>query len=205
MSARDEQIAVLRAEARRKYQVMIDYIKDQVGPGAEYLNDLVRVVLSERGCYYEFLDMPEEFSGAVGSGFRHAFVGYEEAIGLLEQIRQLVAQSSPENTRELALLVVYSRNGLYDPEETYVYHVNNEEGDEEQGESLSSGCLRADTLPIFFKIKVDSDLALPLLGVKRGVLFFVANMSDQHLLVRIPHEGNGVTNLAQVPASQLIH
>jgi hypothetical protein len=202
MSAREEQIAVLRAEARRKYQVMIDYIKDQVGPGAEYLNDLVRVVLSERGCYYEFLDMPEEFSGAVGSGFRHRFVGSEEAIELLEQVRQLVAASNPENTRELALLVVYSRNGLYDPEETYVYHYSNEA---DEGEAITSGRLRSDALPIFFKIKVDSDLVQPLLGVKRGVLFFVANMSDQHLLVRIPHEGSGVTNLAQVPTSQLIH
>jgi hypothetical protein len=201
---RDEQIAVLRAEARRKYQVMIDYIKDQVGPGAEYLNDLVRVVLSERGCYYEFLEMPEEFSGAVGSGFRYEFVGSEQAVGILEKLRQLVELSSPENTREIALLVVYSRNGLYDPEETYVYHLSNEEG-EEAGEVVTSGCLRTGALPIFFKIKVDSDLALPLLGVKRGVLFFVANMSDQHLLVRIPHEGSGVTDLAQVPASQLIH
>jgi len=201
MSMRDEQIAVLRAEARRKYQVMIDYIKDQVGPGAEYLNDLVRVVLSERGCYYEFLEMPEEFSGAVGSGFRYEFIGSESALELLEKLRELVELSTPENTREIALLVVYSRNGLYDPEETYVYHLSNEEG----GEVVTSGCLRTNALPIFFKIKVDSDLALPLLGAKRGVLFFVANMSDQHLMVRIPHEGSGVTDLAQVPASQLIH
>jgi hypothetical protein len=202
MSLRDEQIAELRAEARRKYQVMIDYIKDQVGPGAEYLNDLVRVVLSERGCYYEFLEMPEEFSGAVGSGFRYEFVGSGQALGMLEKLRDLVELSTPENTREIALLVVYSRNGLYDPEETYVYHRSQEEGCQEP---ITSGRLRTGALPIFFKIKVDSDLARPLLGVKRGVLFFVANMSDQHLLVRIPHEGNGVTDLAQVPASQLVH
>jgi len=44
-----------------------------------------------------------------------------------------------------------------------------------------------------------------LLGVPRGVLFFVANLTDQHLSVRIPHSGPGVTDLNELPARRLIH
>lgn len=205
MGAREEHLALLRAEARRKYQVMIDYIKAQVGEGCEYLNDLVRVVLSERGCYYEFRDMPEEFSGAVGSGFRHEFIGSAQATEVLAKIQQMVEMSDESNTREMALLVVYSREGLYNREETYIYHQSAEEESEEAIGPLTSGRFQAGVLPLFFKLKVDSELALPLLGARRGVLFFVANLTDQHLLVRIPHEGVGITDLSQVPASQLVH
>jgi hypothetical protein len=205
MEIREEQLALLRSEARRKYQVMIDYIKDQVGEGSEYLNDLVRVVVSEKGCYYEFREMPEEFSGAVGSGFQHEFIGSSEALDLLAEIQRLVELSDEFNTRELALLVVYSREGLYNRDETYIYHNGIDGEPDEYIEPITSGQLRPGVVPLFFKIKVDSDLAVPLLGARRGVLFFVANLTDQHLLVRIPHEGAGVTDLSQVPASELVH
>ncbi len=207
MEIREEQLAALRSEARRKYQVMIDYIKDQVGEGCEYLNDLVRVVVSERGCYYEFRDMPEEFSGAVGSGFTHEFIGSTKALELLAQLQHLVETSDESNTRELALLVVYSRDGLYNRDETYIYHTG-EDGEievDDPAEPIVSGHLRPGVVPLFFKVKVDSDLAIPLLGAKRGVMFFVANLTDQHLLVAIPHEGIGVTDLSQIPASELVH
>src|SRR4030042_2030956 len=91
MSWRDREPTVggLRTEPRQDYQVMIDYIKDQIGEGREYVNDLVRVVLSDRGCYYEFRDMPEEFSGAVGSGFRYEFVGTEQGLLLANTIQHM--------------------------------------------------------------------------------------------------------------------
>src|SRR4030067_1149874 len=60
MDLRDQDLTLLRSEARRRFQVMIDYIKEQVGEGYEYANDLVRVVLSDRACYYEICTMPEE-------------------------------------------------------------------------------------------------------------------------------------------------
>jgi hypothetical protein len=204
MELREDHIAQLRAEARQKYQVMIDYIKDQVGEGSEYLNDLVRVVLSERGCYYEFLDMPEEFSGAVGSGFSFQFVGWNQSLDMLTHIKQLIEENNDNNTREIALLAVYSRDGLYNRDETYIYHRGNDSFDDDNL-PIVSGHLRPGVLPLFLKIKVDSELAVPLLGARRGVLFFVANLTDQHLLVRIPHEGTGVTDLSQVPASQMVH
>ena len=56
MDWREREVSPSQPDIRVGYQVMIDYIKDQVGEGQEYLNNLVRVVLSERGCYYEFRD-----------------------------------------------------------------------------------------------------------------------------------------------------
>jgi len=205
MGIQEEHLAELRAEARRKYQIMIDYIKDQVGEGSEYLNDLVRVVVSERGCYYEFREMPEEFSGAVGSGFTHEFIGSHRAAELLEAIKCMVDESNDSNTRELALLVVYSRDGLYNRDETFIYHKSDELDSDDDALPITSGRFRTDKLPLFFKLKVDSDLAIRIFGAKRGVIFFVANLTDQHLLVRIPHDGSGITDLSQVPASQLVH
>jgi len=204
MDWRDQlQLAMLRAEARRKFQVMINYIKEQVGSGTEYSNDLVRVVVSERGCYYEFLDMPEEFSGALGTGFQYQFVGSSAGSSLMDQIQQMITQSADENTRELSLLALYDRKGLFDRDATYIYH-RLRRGDQTTGPSMV-GHFRPGVLPLFFKLKCDCDLAVPLLGTARGVLFFVANLTDQHLVVRIPHSGPGITDLNEVPASQLIH
>jgi hypothetical protein len=67
------------------------------------------------------------------------------------------------------------------------------------------GIFRPNILPIFFKLKVDSDLVEPILGTRRGVLFFVANLSEQHLFVKIPHQGPGVTDLNEVTGRRLIH
>ncbi len=67
------------------------------------------------------------------------------------------------------------------------------------------GTYRPGVLPLFFKLKVDSSLAEPLLGTRRGVLFFVANLSDQHLVVRIPHVGPGVTDLNEVQGARMVH
>jgi hypothetical protein len=182
---------------------MIDYIKDQIGEGREYLNDLVRVVLSDRGCYYEFRDMPEEFSGAVGSGFRYEFIGTQKSRELLSAIQALMAAPETADTLEISLMVVYGWDGLFRREDMFVYHWARDGGEEEG--PVMVGVYRPEVLPLFFKLKVDSPLAEPLLGAARGVLFFVANLSDQHLLVRIPHMGPGVTDLNEPHGPRLIH
>jgi hypothetical protein len=182
---------------------MIEYIKDQVGEGREYVNNLVRVVLSERGCYYEFRDMPEEFSGAVGSGFRHDFVGTQDGLELLRKAHSLALEPETANTLEISLMVIYAWDGLFRREDAFIYHWVR--GTREDEGPVMVGNFRPDVLPLFFKIKVDSDLAEPLLGIRKGVLFFVANLTDQHLAVRIPHVGPGVTDLNEVQGSHLIH
>lgn len=196
-------LALLRAEARRKYQVLIDYIKEQVEPGYEYANELVRVVLSERGCYYEFVDLPEEFSGALGSGFTHQFMGSSDAVALAQDIHRISQACTAENTREFSLLVVYERQGLFRREGTYIYHQAHR-GPDDVG-PLTVGCHREHALPLFLKLKADCDLVAPIFGATRGVLFVVANLSDQHLVVNIPQAGGPVADLAQAPASEMVN
>lgn len=203
MDWRERELPLLGDEARPEYQVMIDYIKDQVGEGREYVNDLVRVVLSERGCYYEFRDLPEEFSGAVGSGFQYEFVGTQKGLDLLEAVHDLALGPESADTHEISLMAIYTWDGTFKPEDTFVYHWRRYEGREEG--PVMVGIFRPKVLPLFFKVKIDSDLAEPLLGVRRGVLFFVANLSDQHLMVRIPHQGPGVTDLNEVTGVKTVH
>ena len=203
MNWRERELPLSGEQARPEYQVMIDYIKDQVGEGSEYVNDLVRVVLSDRGCYYEFRDLPEEFSGAVGCGFRYQFVGTRQGLELLEAIHELALGPESADTHEISLMAIYAWDGMFRPEDTFVYHWRSYGGQEEGPVML--GMYRPGVLPIFFKLKVDSDRAEPLLGVSKGVLFFVANLSDQHLLVKIPHQGPGVTDLNEVTGTRMIH
>jgi hypothetical protein len=183
--------------------VLINYIKQQVEPGYEYANELVRVVLSERGCYYEFIELPEEFSGALGDGFTHRFVGSTEALALAERVHGIGEACTEVNTRDFSLLAVYDRRGLFSREGTYIHH-RAHHADEDIG-PLTIGHYRAGTVPLFLKLKADSELVTPIFGVPRGVLFFVANLSDQHLVVNIPQAGVGVTDLAAAPTSEMVH
>jgi hypothetical protein len=203
MNWRDRELPLSGQPGRPDYQVMIDYIKDQVGNGSEYTNDLVRVVLSERGCYYEFRDLPEEFSGAVGSGFRYEFIGTSKGLEVARKLHEVAMGPESADTHELSLMVIYDWDGIFRPEDTFIYHWRCY-GCEEEGPTMM-GIFRPDVLPIFFKLKADSDLVEPLLGTRKGVLFFVANLSDQHLLVKIPHQGAGVTDLNEVTGRKLVH
>ena len=203
MSGRDRELPLVRTESRQDYQAMIDYIKVQIGNGREYMNDLVRVVLSDRGCYYEFRDMPEEFSGAVGSGFRYEFIGTQTSKKLLEAVHNLVLAPESLDTREISLMMIYGWDGLFRREDMFIYHWSRDGGDEEGPVML--GAYRPGVMPLFFKLKVESRLAEPILGTNKGVLFFVANLSDQHLLVRIPHQGPGVTDLNETPGPRVVH
>lgn len=203
MDWREGGLSQARLEAPVGYQVMIDYIKAQVGEGPEYRNDLVRVVLSERGCYYQFRDLPEEFSGAVGSGFRHEFIGTQRGLDLLQAVHEIALGPETASTNEVSLMVIYGWDGLFRREDAFIYHWSRDAAEEEGPDVI--GLYRPHVLPLFFKLKADSDLVEPLLGARRGVLFFVSNLTDQHLLVRIPHVGAGVTDLSEVPGSRMVH
>jgi len=203
MDWREHELSPLNNQDRPDYQSMIDYIKAQVGEGREYLNDLVRVVLSDRGCYYEFRDLPEEFSGAVGSGFRYEFVGTRQGLEVLKAAYEMVVVPPVPQAREASMMVIYGWDGIFRREDTFIYHWSTNRWDEEGPVAL--GVYRPGVLPLFFKLKVDCPGAESLLGASRGVLFFVANLSDQHLLVTIPHHGPGVTDLNEVRESRIVH
>jgi len=197
---RDE-LAQARARVRADFQGVIDHIKTQVGPGLEYENGLLRVVLSERGCYYQFLELPEEFSGVIGSAYRHEFIGSAAAHELVETIQQLLREHTPDNTSELSLLMIYEPEAIAPEEGAYVHQYLAQDG----GQARQAGHLRPGELPVFIKLKADSDLVRPLLGAAKGVLFFVANLTDRHLLVRIPQAGGGATDLGALPAHLILN
>ena len=203
MNWRERELPQLGQAEQPEYEVMIDYIKDQVGDGSEYTNDLVRVVLSDRGCYYEFRDLPEEFSGAVGSGFRYEFIGTQKAREMLRAIRKMAEEGTRVDTSELSLMVIYTWDGVLKREDTFIHHWTKD--DSEGSGPTILGAYRPDVVPLFFKLKVDSDLAEPLLGRRKGVLFFVSNVGDQHLMVWIPHHGPGVTDLNAMNGEKIVH
>lgn len=182
---------------------VIDYVKSEVGQGTEYDNGLVRVVLSNRGCYYQFVDMPEEFSGAIGSAFKSDFVGSRQAIDLIDRTYRMVSQADESNTREISLLVIYERDAMFNSQGIYLYQQISRK-QEKVGPSIA-GNYQPGTLPLFFKLKVDSDLAIPVLGNDKGILFFVAHLTDQHLLVEIPYSEARIADLSQAPNSRMIH
>ena len=195
------EIADFRARSRQKFQALIDFVKQNVGPGQEYVNDLVRVVISNNGCYYEFLDLPEEFSGAVGTSFAAQFVSSDVGTEYMNRIHELACSSDETNTNELSVLALYDKQGLYWPEAIYIHHFIREEG----ALPATVGWYRPDTLPLFFKVKVDSRIARPIIGLERGIIFFVANLTDQHLLVRIPHVGPDFADLNLALQPQTVH
>src|SRR5690349_7804898 len=106
------ELALIRAEHQKRFQVMINFIKEQVGEGIEYKNAVVRVVVSPNGAYYELNDLPEEFCGAAGEEQEHHFVAQQEAITLLTKAAEATERVTRENTKQFQILALYSRRGL---------------------------------------------------------------------------------------------
>lgn len=198
------ELAMLRAEHQKRYQVMIDYVKSKVGEGFEYLNSVVRVVVSPRGAYYELTDLPEEFCGAIGPNIERRFVAPTEAIAVLQRAVEAISKISAENTRQFSMLVLYTRRGLVDRKNCFVYeYVAPLNGIAPV--PLEIGEFRPDAMPLFFKIKLDSDLAPAVFSLPRGLLFCMANAGDRHLMVSIRYEGEQITDLSDSPFSSTIH
>src|SRR5438552_3801875 len=115
------EVALIRAEYQKQFQMQIAYLKEQVGEGTAYRNAVVQIMVSENGAYYELNDLPEEFGGAAGETIETRFVGSAEVIALLRRAVESLARVSPENTRHISLLALYTRRGLADRKTCYVY------------------------------------------------------------------------------------
>lgn len=201
------ELALLRAEHQKRYQVMIAYIKEKVGEGVEYRNDVVRVVASDTGAYYELNDLPEEFSGAFGDHIERRFIAPQEAVGLLTRAVEATQRVSPENTRQFSVLVLYTRRGLVDRKNCYVFDYHRRDNHSEQATPppLEIGAFQPDVMPLFYKIKMDADYTDEVLQMPRGIVFCMANAGDRHLLIRIPYQGDQVLDLQDLPTSKTIH
>jgi hypothetical protein len=197
------EIALLRAEYQIRFQGTINYLKEMVGEGIEYRNTVVRVVVSERGAYYELNDLPEEFFGAVSEDLVRRFVAPAEAIDLLTRAVEAGNRVTPENTRHLSILVLYTRRGVVDRKNCYLFDYAPHESNQMAPRII--GKFQPDVMPLFFKIKIDADFAEEVLGARGGIVFCMANAGDRHLLMQVlPTEGQ-ITDLGALPLSETLH
>lgn len=196
-------LAILRAAHQKKYQAMIDYIKARVGEGTEYRNGIARVVVSETGAYCELNDLAEEFTGAAGAAVQRRFVKPAEAFDLVTRAAAAIPLIRSDNTRHFALFCLYSRRGLVDSKDCYIYEYRASESDP-QPAPLEIGVFRPDVIPGFFKVRVDADLAQEVLDLPRGVVFSIANTRERHLQVFVPFDESTVTDLNEAPGGDIV-
>jgi hypothetical protein len=198
------ELAMIRAEYQKQYQMQISYLKAQVGAGTTYRNAVVQIVVSEKGAYYELNDLPEEFGGAAGETVETRFVAAEKVTELLARAVASLSGATPENTRHLSLLLLYSRRGLADRKTCYVVDYRPEDETPERP-PLVIGTFQPEVMPLFFKVKIDADFAQEALEMPRGMIFGMANTGERHLLVQVPFTGEQVFALQDLPTTKTIH
>ena len=198
------ELAMIRAEYQKHYQMQINYLKDRVGEGIVYQNAAVQIVVSEEGAYYELNDLPEEFGGAAGERIERQFVTESEAIDLLTNAVEACKKANFDNSRRIALMILYARRGLADRKSSYIFEYQADEHIPNHP-PLEIGKFQPDKLPLFYKIMIDADFAPEILGMDRGMVFCMSNAGDRNLLIRVPYEGEKVINLSESPATDTIH
>jgi hypothetical protein len=196
-------LAMLRAEHQKRFSAQIDLLKERVGEGIVYSNAVVRVVVSEDGAYYELTDLPEEFGGAAGEHLQRHFLKEQEAVGLLTRAVATLSRANTRNTRHISVFVLYTRRGLADRKNCYVFEFRPEEYTPERP-PLIIGAFQPGVMPLFFKLKIDADFAMDALEMERGMVFCMANAGDRHLLIRVPFTGQEVYNLSDLTGPETV-
>jgi hypothetical protein len=196
-------LAMIRAEHQKRFQIQIALLKERVGEGTTYRNSVAQVVVSEEGAYYELNDLPEEFGGAAGENVNYRFVTESEAAAHLDRAVDALPRANWENTRHISVFALYSRRGLADRKNCYVYEFRPEEYAPERP-PLVIGTFQPGVMPLFFKVKIDADFAQEALGMERGMMFCMANAGDRNLLVRAPFIGTEVHDLNDLSSTETL-
>ena len=161
-----------RASHQAQYGVTIAYIKDKVGLGTEYANEVARAVLSEEGGYFQLTELPEEFVGGLGEGISHRLIAAPKAWEMLHQLDSLIqaVTKGKRGIRAMSLYALYPGSDLRTRQQMFVF-------DQQPGQPLfTHGLWQPEVLPRFVKLKLDTgpDAVLPKeLGLRNGVLFFL--------------------------------
>jgi len=188
----------LDEEYRRRHGAALEFLKAEVGEGVKYENAVARAVVSPNGAWFECKDLPMEFSGMAGGPAAHRFVSNGEALALLDRVYALTPAVTPENTRALGLFVIYGRTGLVDPRAAYTFDFSRRtDGPTRRPQSL--GRYQPDVMPLFYRCRLDTDLDTTGLPIRRGVFFCLAHVSEKHLLVEMPYEGDRLYDLSDTP------
>lgn len=192
----------LQEEYSRRYGAAVELIKANVGAGIEYANSAGRVVISENGAWFECFDLPMEFSGAVGGPVTYRSASDGEALNVLNAIvDRLAAPGAFPNPS--GIFVLYSRRGLLDERETYVFQGKGYDHSLDRN-SISIGQFRPDTLPLLFRARIDCTEGVPGLTLKRGVACCLSGVGDGNLIVEISYEADNLTDLSAALHTELI-
>lgn len=186
----------LRAKARKKYQIQIDYIKSRVG-GREFTVEtgLLSFCRTEVGFWCQFKEVPEEFTGALGSEIIYENIGSSESHEFLAKIQSWMKDVSPDNTHVFEVLAFYGLDySNLDEQFWYQYPY------EDQEIAFSAGIIQKQ-LPLYLKARIDSNLLVPTFGIQSWVLVFI-KLHDQHMLIRVPKD---YTQDFVHPGSELVH
>ncbi len=194
------ELAMLRAEHQKRFQTQIALLKERVGEGIAYRNDVVQVTVSEEGAYYELNDLPEEFGGAAGEHVERHFLTEAKATALLERTLATLGRANAANTRHISVFVLYTRRGLADRKNCYIFEYRPTVLALDQP-PLIVGKVQEGVMPRFFKLKIDAEFAGDAIGMERGMVFCMANAGDRHLLIRVPFTGEEVHDLNDLPAT----
>ena len=195
-------VALVRAEHQKQFQALMDYVKSGVGEGYEYRNDVARVVVSSRGAYADVIDLPEEFIGAISSNIMRNFLSDSEARDLVTRVAGTIPFAAAGEAAHFSLFVLYSRRGLVDGKGCFIYEAP---GIGHESTGITIGQFRPETVPLFYKFRVDAPFAADLIGTTAGIVFGMANAGDRHLLVTVPLDSGEVTDLGRPTGTVTIH
>ncbi len=177
----DLELIALRKGLRKRFGAYIQFVKEKVGAGQEYNNGLVRVVLNERGGYYEMVDCPEEFSGFVGN-YEYEFIDKSKSLRQLDRLFEYVRKDKiQENAYRFALIMLYSTD-ILDKDNIYAFYWNPQDT-----AYMEIGRLQP-KLPDFYKVKwsLKPNQNNNIFPFQSGMMFFVKKMTDKHLIVSVP-------------------
>lgn len=178
------------------YGAGIAAIKEEVGDGERYENELAVALVSERGVWCECRDLPAEFTGASGIPYVLRHLGDAEGIAYCRRLYDAVHQVPVTPGNAASMLVLYSRNALVERRNAYVYHFDATDL-EMSPLPRELGTYRTDTLPRFLRCRITCRDPLDEAPFSNGSAFMIAGVGDGNLAVEIPRGDTGLVDLGR--------
>jgi hypothetical protein len=186
----------------REHGAAIDFVKAQVGSGDEYANTAARAVVSANGAWCECVDLPMEFSGVTGGPVPVRLVSDDETRSTLDLLYGLTRTASPGNTRVLDLFVLYEPGGVVDERSVFAFRLSHGPDTMPSGPRIA-GHFQAGRLPLFYRCRIDVAFDVPHPPGQRGLVFFLANVGERHLIVEVPYAGENLVDLSETGRSPM--
>ncbi len=164
---------LLSVGVAEQWELAIDYLKGALD-GLCLENDVVRLVISQDGFYYEFLDTPECFYGAT-----RPVIG--ECISDEQAIQALFEALSLYRSGEGRVMVVYGPHYQHDDDHIFL-------GQYLGLEPIERGTPKLER-PMFFRVDVDALETSPLIGTAKGTALLVRTTEGENILLRLPQDG----------------